>query len=90
MNTLLELRDLTTRLAVEGELRPVLQALRHGRMIGILMDQNAARREGVFVDFFGRAASTSRSMALLAVRTQTPIVPVCRGTRRGSKNYTGR
>jgi KDO2-lipid IV(A) lauroyltransferase len=30
----------------------------------------------VFVDFFGRAASTSRSLALLAVRTQTPVVPV--------------
>ena len=59
-----------------GALRPVLEALRRGRMIGILMDQNAARREGVFVDFFGRAASTSRSMALLALRTQTPVVPV--------------
>ena len=59
-----------------GALRPVLQALRRGRMIGILMDQNASRREGVFVDFFGRAASTSRSLALLAVRTQTPVVPV--------------
>src|SRR5437773_11425891 len=45
-------------------------------MIGILMDQNAARREGVFVDFFGRPASTSRSLALLAVRTRTPVVPV--------------
>jgi KDO2-lipid IV(A) lauroyltransferase len=59
-----------------GALRPVLEALRRGRMIGILMDQNASRREGVFVDFFGRAASTSRSLALLAVRTQTPVVPV--------------
>jgi Kdo2-lipid IVA lauroyltransferase/acyltransferase len=59
-----------------GALRPVLEALRRGRMIGILMDQNAARREGVFVDFFGRAASTSRSIALLALRTHTPIVPV--------------
>jgi KDO2-lipid IV(A) lauroyltransferase len=59
-----------------GALRPVLEALRRGRMIGILMDQNASRREGVFVDFFGRPASTSRSIALLAVRTRTPIVPV--------------
>jgi KDO2-lipid IV(A) lauroyltransferase len=59
-----------------GALRPVLEALRRGRMIGILMDQNAARREGVFVDFFGRPASTSRSIALLAVRTRTPVVPV--------------
>jgi KDO2-lipid IV(A) lauroyltransferase len=59
-----------------GALRPVLDALRRGRMIGILMDQNTARREGVFVEFFGRPASTSRSIALLAVRTQTPVVPV--------------
>jgi Kdo2-lipid IVA lauroyltransferase/acyltransferase len=59
-----------------GALRPVLDALRRGRMIGILMDQNAARREGVFVDFFGRPASTSRSIAVLALRTRTPVVPI--------------
>jgi KDO2-lipid IV(A) lauroyltransferase len=59
-----------------GALRPVLQALRRGGLVGILLDQNAARREGVFVPFFGRAASTSRSLALLAVRTGTPVVPV--------------
>jgi KDO2-lipid IV(A) lauroyltransferase len=56
-------------------LRPVLRALASGGMVGILLDQNAARREGVFVPFFGHAASTSRSMAVLALRTATPIVP---------------
>jgi KDO2-lipid IV(A) lauroyltransferase len=55
-------------------LRPVLRALAHGGMVGILLDQNAARREGVFVPFFGRTASTSRSLAVLALRTGTPIV----------------
>jgi Kdo2-lipid IVA lauroyltransferase/acyltransferase len=59
-----------------GALRPVLEALRRGRMVGILMDQNAARREGVFVEFFGYPASTSRSLALLAVRTGAPVVPI--------------
>jgi KDO2-lipid IV(A) lauroyltransferase len=59
-----------------GALRPVLEALRRGRMVGVLLDQNATRREGVFVPFFGRAASTSRSLALLALRTGTPIVPI--------------
>jgi KDO2-lipid IV(A) lauroyltransferase len=44
-------------------------------MVGILLDQNAARREGVFVPFFGHAASTSKSLALLALRSGTPIVP---------------
>ena len=59
-----------------GALRPVLQALRRGGLVGILLDQNATRREGVFVPFFGRAASTSRSLALLALRTDTPVVPM--------------
>jgi KDO2-lipid IV(A) lauroyltransferase len=59
-----------------GALRPVLEALRRGGLVGILLDQNAARREGVFVPFFGRIASTSRSLALLAVRTGAPIVPI--------------
>ena len=57
-------------------LRPVLAALNRGRMVAILLDQNASRREGVFVSFFGRAASTSKSMAVLAIRTRTPIVPI--------------
>jgi KDO2-lipid IV(A) lauroyltransferase len=56
-------------------LRPVLRALGRGALVGILLDQNAARREGVFVPFFGRPASTSKSLAVLALRTGTPIVP---------------
>jgi KDO2-lipid IV(A) lauroyltransferase len=56
-------------------LRPVLAALKAGRLVGILLDQNTARREGVFVPFFGRLASTSRAMAVLALRTRTPVVP---------------
>ena len=59
-----------------GALRPVLEALRRGGLVGILLDQNTTRREGVFVPFFGRPASTSRSLALLALRTATPIVPI--------------
>ncbi len=60
------------RLAV----REVLQALRRGRMVGILLDQNATRAEGVFVPFFGIPASTSKGLAVLALRTRAPVVPV--------------
>lgn len=59
-----------------GALRPVLTALARGGMVGILLDQNAARSEGVFVPFFGSPASTSRSVALLALRTGAPVVPI--------------
>jgi Kdo2-lipid IVA lauroyltransferase/acyltransferase len=59
-----------------GALRPTLEALRRGGLVAILLDQNAGRREGVFVPFFGRPASTSRSLAVLALRTRTPILPI--------------
>jgi KDO2-lipid IV(A) lauroyltransferase len=59
-----------------GALRSVLGALRRGRVVALLLDQNASRHEGVFVSFFGRPASTSKSLAVLAVRTQTPVVPI--------------
>ena len=79
------LNNLVERLRVEAgveiiakrrALRPVLEALHGGRLVGILLDQNASRREGVFVPFFNRLASTSRSVAALAIRTGTPIVPL--------------
>ncbi|OGL13525.1 MAG: hypothetical protein A3G97_00785 [Candidatus Rokubacteria bacterium RIFCSPLOWO2_12_FULL_69_21] len=57
-------------------LRGVREALRRGRMVGILLDQNASRREGVFVPFFGEPASTSKSLALLALWSGAPVVPV--------------
>jgi Kdo2-lipid IVA lauroyltransferase/acyltransferase len=57
-------------------LRAVLGALRRGRLVAILLDQNATRDEGVFVPFFGWPASTSRSVAVLALRTGAPILPV--------------
>ena len=63
-------------IAKRQALGPVLRALAAGRIVGILLDQNATRREGVFVPFFGRPASTSRALAVLALRTRTPIVPI--------------
>jgi KDO2-lipid IV(A) lauroyltransferase len=69
-----------------GALPSVLQALRRGRMVGILLDQNASRREGVFVPFFGHPASTSRAMAVLALRTRTPILPVFAHRESGARH----
>lgn len=56
--------------------REVLTALRRQRMVGILLDQNATRAEGVFAPFFGSPASTSKGLALLALRTGAPVVPI--------------
>lgn len=59
-----------------GALRPVLSAIRGGRLVALLLDQNATRHESVFVSFFGRPASTSKSLAVLALRTRTPVIPM--------------
>jgi KDO2-lipid IV(A) lauroyltransferase len=66
----------TILLDKRGALRDALAALRQGHMVGILQDQNASRREGIFVPFFGVPACTSRSVALLALRSGAPVVPV--------------
>jgi Kdo2-lipid IVA lauroyltransferase/acyltransferase len=63
-------------IAKRAAARPVLEALRRGGLVAILLDQNASRREGVFVPFFGRIASTSRSIAVLSLRTGVPVLPV--------------
>ena len=57
-------------------LREILDALRRGRMVGVLLDQNSSRAEGVFVPFFRVPASTSKGLAVIALRTGAPVVPV--------------
>jgi KDO2-lipid IV(A) lauroyltransferase len=56
-------------------LREILDALRRGRLVGILLDQNVSRGQGVFVPFFGVPASTSKSLAVISLRTGAPVVP---------------
>jgi KDO2-lipid IV(A) lauroyltransferase len=55
-------------------LRGVRVVLGRGECVGILLDQHAGR-QGVFVPFFGALASTSRSLAVLALKTGAPVVP---------------
>ncbi len=54
----------------------ILKSLRKGELTALLMDQNVDWYEGVFVDFFGHPACTSKGMALLALKTDAPVVPI--------------
>jgi Kdo2-lipid IVA lauroyltransferase/acyltransferase len=54
----------------------ILQALRRGETVGILIDQHISEREGVVVPFFGRPASTASAPALIAIRSGAAVVPV--------------
>ncbi len=55
--------------------REVLRALRANQAVGILADQNAAGDDGVFVDFFGLAASATKGVAQLAARAGAAVIP---------------
>lgn len=55
--------------------RTMFRLLEHGKLLGILADLNAQEREGVFVDFFGVPASTTMSIAKLALKTNAIVMP---------------
>src|SRR5205085_7051133 len=52
--------------------REALDALRAGRVVGMVADQDG-REGGLFVDFLGAPASTPRGPALFALRTGAPL-----------------
>lgn len=66
----------TEVIAKQGAMRRIISALREQKMIGILLDQNVDWYEGVFTPFMGRWACTNKGLALMAVRTGAPVVPV--------------
>lgn len=55
-------------------LKKVFRALADNEFVAIVADQDA-RRDGVFVDFLGRPASTAKGPALFAIRRNAPVIP---------------
>ena len=66
--------------------KPIIRALRAGRLLGLLADQDSSRVRGVFVDFFGKPARTPAGPGLLAYKTGSPIVPMAI-LREGKNRY---
>jgi len=54
----------------------ILKGLKKGDAVAMLMDQNVDYYDGVWVDFFGQPACTSKAMAVIAMRTGAPVLPV--------------
>ncbi len=52
----------------------VVRALEAGRKVLVLLDQNARRKEGVFVSFFGRPASVRRGPVRFATEHGIPVL----------------
>jgi KDO2-lipid IV(A) lauroyltransferase len=62
-------------LAKKGDFEQMQALLDNGGVIATLADQDAGQR-GLFVNFFGRPASTHKAIALLALGHRTPLVVV--------------
>lgn len=62
-----------------GSVRELLRVLKSNDPIGFIIDQNAKRNWGIFVEFFGKPACTTDGLAQLAAISQCPVYPVfCR------------
>jgi len=60
-------------IAKKGATEEILKALEQKGAVGFIADQNAGKK-GMFVDFFGRKASTYKSIGLLAMQYEVPVV----------------
>lgn len=92
------IESLTIRLRTKFGNRPInktnsvmtaARVLREEGLLGILADVNAHPKEGVFVPFFGVQACTSSGPALLAMRTDSAILPMCGAWDEEKQHYIG-
>jgi Kdo2-lipid IVA lauroyltransferase/acyltransferase len=60
-------------LAKKGATEEIPDILQSGGAVGFIADQNAGSK-GIFVDFFGRKASTYKSIGLLAMEYEVPVI----------------
>jgi KDO2-lipid IV(A) lauroyltransferase len=54
----------------------LFRALRDNYFVALLSDQNAGRKHGVFVDFFGKQASTHKNPAVISLKHKVPMLIV--------------
>jgi len=60
----------------KGAMKNLMKALKNGRSVGIFVDQNTAKSEGMDVEMFNLKALHTPSAALLSKKFNLPIIPV--------------
>ena len=60
----------------EGAVRSLLRTLLEHQSVGMMVDQHTQDRSAVIVEFLGRPAATTSTVAALALRTRVPVIPV--------------
>ncbi|WP_456402883.1 lipid A biosynthesis lauroyl acyltransferase [Hydrogenimonas sp.] len=59
----------------KGAMKSLIKALKSGRNVGLLVDQNTAENEGLLIDFFGKEARHTPAAAILAKRMDAVVIP---------------
>jgi len=54
--------------------------------VALFIDQNMSLKEGIFVEFFGRPACTTDSLAVMALNSEAPVLP-CFIVRKSDGSY---
>ncbi len=73
-------------LPAKGAYRECIRRLRRGEVLAFVLDQNMIRREGEFVEFFGRPACTTLGLAHMAAQAGCPVVPAFAFRKPGGKH----
>ncbi|MDO9262773.1 MAG: lysophospholipid acyltransferase family protein [Desulfosalsimonadaceae bacterium] len=60
---------------LKGAVHRIFREFGLGNCVAMLIDQNAKRHQGVFIDFLGRKACTNSGPAHLALMSGVPVIP---------------
>jgi KDO2-lipid IV(A) lauroyltransferase len=60
----------------QGAVRRVMKTLAGGHGVALLIDQHMHSADAIWVTFFQRPAATTSTLAALALRTGSPVIPV--------------
>jgi KDO2-lipid IV(A) lauroyltransferase len=66
----------TQVISARGTTITILQRLKRNEVVVAVIDQNAKRDKGTFVEFFGRSTCTMTGAALIAMRSKTAVIGV--------------
>ena len=64
----------------------ILRLLKKNNIVVMIFDQHMGKSKGVRVNFFNRPASTMKAVAMIALKTGTPVVPIF-NWREGNLHY---
>lgn len=62
-------------LSKSGAMKGMVKSLKSNRPVGLLVDQNTKDTEGILIDFFGKKARHTPSIAVLAKKFDAVIIP---------------